>query len=131
MKSLFIKFRNFFTESKVLFGRANSYITLINTWMLGFLMISKLQDYGIGISTKYSLLIIPGLIIFIWIVGWLDTRLGFFREEARRASSRNPYLTNILSEVQKINSRLDKIENSIHKPNETSEKAVSGVGEQI
>ena len=100
--------------------RSMGYIGIINAIMIIFLTISKLEDYGIEINMKYLMLpIIITLIVFLIFIGWLEDKLGLFRSEAYHTVQRNPYITEILSRVQSIESKLDgkQIEDKILKDN--------------
>jgi len=107
----FKKFKTGLAELKIYLARTNSYIIIINSAMLLFLMLDKAKDYGINLDLKkygiFVFILAYGSIIFI---GWMDTKLGFFKEEARRNSLRNPYFTEIREYVEKIDKRLDDIE---------------------
>lgn len=103
----FFWLRNIFTTSKVNIQRSMSYISIINSGMILFLLLSKLQDYGIKIHiTKWFFPIFIVSILIMMIVGYLDYKLRFHREEARVQGSRNPYFKEILE-------RLDKIEEEV------------------
>ena len=117
MKKILIKFRTIWTEFKIFLGRANSYIVIANAAMLLFLVLDKFKDIMLFPFDlrKYYIPICIISIIFMAVIGWLDTKLGFYREESERASHRNPYFTEIKSHVEKINERLEKIEDSLYK----------------
>jgi len=42
------------------------------------------------------------------IVGYLDYRFGFHREEARQVSKRNPYFEDIMQRLDNIEEKLKK-----------------------
>jgi len=124
--------RGILAEIKIYLARANSYFVIINSGMLIFLLLSKLQEFGFNINIQNYF--IPSFLASIsgaLIIGYLDTRWGFFREEAKRNTHRNPYLMQISEDVQQILKRLDNIEkDSIHKPNEVVETTSSGASKQ-
>jgi len=101
--------RNLFTISKVNIQRSMSYVSIINSGMILFLLLSKLQDYGIKIHiTKWFIPIFVASIVIMMVVGYLDHKLGFHREESRVQGSRNPYFKEIIE-------RLDRLEEEVKK----------------
>jgi hypothetical protein len=111
MKKEFIWFRDIFTTLKMYLRRTMSYISLINTAMIMFLFISNLEKYNIDIDLKTWL--VPLLVISfvgVFLFGYLEDKLGFYKEEMRYGQSRSPYFKHIITELKKINARIDKIE---------------------
>ena len=109
MSKLFIQFRKLVAESKINIGRSMSYVAIINSGMILFLMLSKLQDYGIPIYiTKWFIPIFILSIIAMIIVGYVDYRLGFHREEAMKSRARDPYFAEVLEKLEKIEEQLKK-----------------------
>ena len=109
---IFIKIRDVLMEWKVYLTRSNSYIVIMNSAMIIFLLLAKLQELGVNITiTQYYIPICGVSLILMLLFGWIDVKLGFFKEEKRRTSSRNPYFLNLTAKVEKIHERLDKIEN--------------------
>jgi hypothetical protein len=90
------------TEFKIWMIRAQSYITMINNAMLVFLMIK-----ASGLSNTYFIPIMIGSVILMSVIGWSDIRFGFFHEEQRRSNLRNPYITKIDEDLQKIKKHLN------------------------
>ncbi len=104
-----IKLRRIFTKNKVFIQRALGYMTMVNSGMILFLLLSKLQDYGISIYiTRWFFPIFMLGIVAMILVGYLDYRFGFHREEMRARSEQNPYMGEILE-------RLDRIEKKVNK----------------
>lgn len=99
----FVRFRKIFSESKININRSLSYMAIINSGMILFLLLSRLQDYGINIHlTKWFIPIFILSIIVMMFIGYLDHRLGFHREESRIASQRNPYFEEIIERLERI-----------------------------
>ncbi len=99
----FIGFRKVFSESKININRSLSYVAIINSGMILFLLLSRLQDYGITIHlTKWFIPIFILSIIGMMLVGFMDHKLGFHREESRIVSKRNPYFDDIISRLERI-----------------------------
>lgn len=106
---LFFKIRGFVVYSKVWMQRTMSWIAIVNSGMILFLVLSKLQDYGVKIYiTAWFIPIYFAIILLMMIFGYLEDRAGFHREELRAQSERNPYFKEIIK-------RLDKIEKKINK----------------
>jgi len=93
--------------AKMFMSRTASYLAIINAGMILFLVLSKLEDYGIDIEIeKYFFLILFLGLIVLTLFGWLDDRLGFHQLERKHVEKRNPYMKDILE-------RLDRIEKKI------------------
>jgi len=93
--------------AKMFMSRTASYLAIINAGMILFLVLSKLEDYGIDIEIeKYFFLILFLGLIVLTLFGWLDDRLGFHQLERKHVENRNPYMKDILE-------RLDRIEKKI------------------
>lgn len=106
-----MKIRNGLMEWKVYLTRSNSYIVIMNSAMLIFLLLARLQDFGIKITiTKYYIPICICSLLLMLLFGFLDVKFGFFKEEKRRTSGRNPYFLNLTKEVKRIHKRLNEIE---------------------
>lgn len=104
---IFFRMRKGFTTSKVWIQRSMSYIAIANSAMILFLLLSRLEDYGIelDIARWFFPILIIGILLMV-LIGYIDDRLGFYREEHKAVSGRNPYLVEIIE-------RLDKIEKDI------------------
>jgi len=107
--SNFIGFRKIFTECKVNIQRSLSYVAILNSGMILFLLLAKLKDYDIHIHlTKWFLPIFLASIVAMIFIGYLDHKLGFHREEQRLHGKRNPYFEDIIE-------RLDRVEKAVKK----------------
>jgi hypothetical protein len=81
---------------------------MANSGMILFLVLSKLQDYGIKIPIKTWFFPIYLIVILIMILfGYLEDKLGFFSEEARIVTRRNPQMEEILRRLEKIEKKID------------------------
>ncbi|MFC1754980.1 hypothetical protein ACFL96_16575 [Thermoproteota archaeon] len=107
--SAFLRFRHGFTHSKVFINRAISYVSIINSGMILFLLLSRLQDYGLNVHiTRWFFPIFIASIIAMVLVGYMDYKLGFHREESRIVSKRNPYMEEIVERLERIENQLSK-----------------------
>ncbi len=95
--------------SKMYMSRTASYLALVNAGMILFLVLSRLEDYGMDVEIeKYFLPILFLGFVVLGLFGWLEDRLGFHQLEREHVEKRNPYMNKILK-------RLDKIEREIKK----------------
>jgi len=95
--------------SKMFMSRTASYLALINAGMILFLVLSRLEDYGIEIEIeKYFFLILFGGLVILGIFGWLEDHLGFHKLEREHIEQRNPYMEKILKRLEKIEDKLNK-----------------------
>lgn len=93
--------------SKMFMSRTASYLAIINAGMILFLVLTRLEDYGIDIEIeKYFFPILLLGLVILAIFGWLDDKLGFHEMERKHVEKRNPYMRDILD-------RLDRIEKKI------------------
>lgn len=122
--------RTWWTESKIYLARAASYAIILNSLGIIFLVLDKLKVYGINLDLKIygPIVVILGLVGMI-IIGYLDTKLGFFEYEAKRNTDRNPYLMEIVTKVREINTRLERLENSLHKSDLPAEETNRRTGQ--
>jgi len=105
----FLEIRKFMVYGKLWVQRTMSWIAIVNSGMILFLVLSKLQDYGVQIYiTAWFIPIYLGVVLLMIFLGYLEDRAGLFREESRAAGSRNPYFKEIIE-------RLDRIEKDIRK----------------
>jgi hypothetical protein len=87
-----------------------SWIAIANSGMILFLVLSKLQDYGIKIYiTAWFIPIYLGVIILMILFGYLEDKAGIYREESRAQSSRNPYFKDIIDKLDSIEKDIKKI----------------------
>ena len=107
---IFFKARKGFTTSKVWVQRSMSYIAIANSAMILFLLLSRLEDYGIevNIAKWFFPILIIGILLMV-LIGYIDDKLGFYREEHREVSRRNPYLVEIIERLDKIEKGLNTI----------------------
>ena len=106
----FLEIRKFLIYSKIWVQRTMSWIAVVNSGMILFLVLSRLQDYGLKIHiTAWFIPIYFGIILLMMFFGYLEDRAGVFREEIRVAGSRNPYFKEILDRLKKIEKDIKKI----------------------
>ena len=92
---------------KIYIDRARMYIGYISFIMIAFMFLNDFENETIrGFLDDNKLITYPVMmvvfIVFSLILGRLDTKFGFRKEEMRNASSENPVLMEILEKVNKI-----------------------------
>ena len=108
---LFLEFRKFLVYSKLWVQRTMSWVAIANSGMILFLVLSKLQDYGMQIYiTAWFIPIYLGVILIMIFLGYLEDKVGMYREESRASASRNPYFKEIIERLEKIEKDIKKIE---------------------
>ena len=105
----FYTFRRQFTEKKVFIKRSMSYVSILNSGMILFLLLSRLEDYGydIVLETWFFPIYFMGVLSLI-VLGYLDYRFGFHSEEQKISAERNPYMTDIIKRLDSIEEKLKK-----------------------
>ena len=87
-----------------------SWVAIINSGMILFLVLSKLQDYGVEIYiTAWFIPIYIGVVFLMILFGYLEDKAGFHREELKAETMRNPYFSDIIQRLDKIEKKIDKI----------------------
>lgn len=108
---MFNKFRKVITHAKILVSRTQSYTSMISAGMILFLVLGKLKDFGVDINlTKWFIPIYIVSMAGVFLIGYVDNMFGFYEQEQKLRSEKNPYFVEILSEIKKVNKRLDKLE---------------------
>ncbi|HII71141.1 TPA: hypothetical protein HA265_00100 [Candidatus Woesearchaeota archaeon] len=106
----FFGIRKILVYSKVWAQRTMSWIAILNSGMILFLVLSKLQDYGLKISiTKWFIPIFIVAIILMIFLGYIEDKAGFHREEHREITKRNPVFSEIIERLDNIESQIKKI----------------------
>jgi L-asparagine transporter-like permease len=105
----FFKFRKILVYSKVWAQRTMSWIAVLNSAMILFLVLAKLQEYGLNISiTHWFIPIFILLVVLMIFFGYIEDKAGFHREEIHEISKRNPIYHDILDRLERIEKKLDK-----------------------
>lgn len=108
-------------RKKVYLDRSRMYSGYVQFFMMGFLFFNSFKSPLTPIFIRHPLLSgLAGFVLFLagsMFIGWLDLKLGFFQEEAKRHSSLNPIYTEILQGIAEVSQqnkenakRLDRIE---------------------
>ena len=78
--------------------------------MILFLVLAKMQDYGYEIHiTAWFIPIYFMIVLIMMFLGYLEDKVGLYREESRAAGSRNPYFKEIIDRLTKIEKDLSDI----------------------
>ena len=96
-------------HAKIFVQRAMSYIAILNSGMILFLLLSRLEDYKIDIRLEtWFIPIFFVTILAMVLFGYLEDRLGFFTEENIAHNRRNPVLNDINMRLERIEKKLGK-----------------------
>lgn len=105
------KIRTFLVKNKIYLQRTTSWISALNSGMILFLVLGKLQEYGVKVSiTKWFLPMYIGIIIAMIYFGYLEDKFGFFKEEIKTQQKRNPYMNEIIERLDRIEKKIKLIE---------------------
>jgi len=111
VKKELIKLREAFIRIKLYFTRTSSYVSMLNTTMILFLLLSNLEKYGIDIELqKWMIPIIIFWVCFMIFFGWLEDKMGFYRTEKAAQESRSPYWNKLFKRLDKIEERIGRLE---------------------
>jgi len=97
----------FISRFKVFMARTSGYIGIINTSMLLLLVAEK---FGLNIKDDtliYGIIYLAGFFGVIFI-GFMDEKLGIFRQEIKIGAEKNQYLISIYNSIDEINKKLDE-----------------------
>ncbi|MFC1723639.1 hypothetical protein ACFL0V_05855 [Nanoarchaeota archaeon] len=105
----FFGLRKVMVYSKVWAQRTMSWLAIINSGMILFLVLSKLQDYGIEIAiTQWFIPIFLAVILLMVFFGYLEDKAGFHREEIKEVTKRNPVFDDIIKRLERIEKKIKK-----------------------
>ena len=92
---------------KIYVSRATTYMSLLNSGMLIFLLLAQLKTFGINISlTTYALPVFILSMLGCIFLGYLDWKLKIYEEENRQSTSTNPQVMEILNRVKSIEEQI-------------------------
>lgn len=102
--SIIKKIRSKIVHSKIFVQRSMSYVTILNSGMILFLVLSRLENYNIDIKLETWLIPIFFVTLLLMIFfGFIEDKLGFFEEEVKAQTRRN-------TKFYEIDKRLENIE---------------------
>jgi len=105
----FFEIRKLIIYGKVWAQRTMSWIAIINSAMILFLVLAKLQDYGFNVSiTRWFIPVFLLLVILMIFFGYLEDRAGFHREETHELAKKNPINMEILERLERIEKKIEK-----------------------
>jgi len=96
------KIRGILIYCKVCMQRTMSWMAMINSAMIVLLVLS---EFGISVK-KWAIPIYIAAVVIMVIVGIIEDRAGFHREEMRTIAERNPYFLDIMHQLKEIKRRL-------------------------
>lgn len=105
--NLFKRIRKVLIHTKIWMHRTMSWIAMLNSAMILFLVLSKFQDYGVEIYiTAWFVPIYIGLILLMILFGYIEDWAGFHREETHALAKKNPYFEDITKRLERIEKKL-------------------------
>jgi hypothetical protein len=108
----FFGLRKVLVYSKVWAQRTMSWIAVLNSAMILFLVLARLQEFGINISITHWFIPLFVLLVFLMVFfGYIEDRAGFHREEIHQIAKRNPLFHEILERLDRIEKKLEKRSN--------------------
>lgn len=102
VKNIMLNLRNKLAYIKVYYVRSSGYIGMFNTALILFLSLTKLQERGINIDKIYFVPIFILMFILFIFFGYLDLKLGFYKEEGKINANNVPQFNEILTEIKKL-----------------------------
>jgi predicted Na+-dependent transporter len=105
----FFSIRKWLVYSKVWAQRTMSWVAVLNSAMILFLVLAKLQEYGLNISVSHWFVPIFVVLVFLLVFfGYIEDRAGFHREEIHEVAKRNPIYHEILNRLDRIEKKIEK-----------------------
>lgn len=105
----FFSVRRVLVYSKVWAQRTMSWIAILNSAMILFLVLAKLQEYGIKIAiTRWFIPLFLLLVLAMIVFGYFEDRAGFHREEIHEIAKKNPVYSEILERLDRIEKKMVK-----------------------
>ncbi len=105
----FFSFRRFMIYSKVWAQRTMSWISVANSGMILFLVLARLQEYGINISvTHWFVPLFLVMLLMLILLGYIEDKAGFHREELHEVAKKNPLLNDIIKRLDRIEKKMDR-----------------------
>ena len=108
-------------NSKIFIQRSMSWVSILNSGLLLFLVLSKLQDYGFSFNLeKFFFPIFLVTILILIVLGYLEDKLGFFEKENMERAKRDPTYKLLKNIVRvKKSSKISLNKNKKQNKNET------------
>ena len=105
MKKILLSLRAWIVHQKIHFTRGYGYFGFLG---MGYLVSSKLKEQlrEMGIDIPLSM-VAPIALGFVWLLGYMDLRLGFFHDEISHQSKHSPAYGAVIKMLKRI---LNKIE---------------------
>ena len=107
---------------KVYIDRARMYVGYIQFMMIGFMFLDNYKETSWGTlifdHLIYSLPVLFILFILLHLIlGRIDTLLGFREEEMRNASSSNPVMRELLSNIKELQQEVRNLNKQLNDKN--------------
>jgi len=118
MKKFFKLIRSKMINAKIYIARTMSWVSIMNSLMLVFLVIERLSSLGVikgdlGNSLIFVILIWFCLLVFL---GWIEVKkIKFPQTESVKMLELNPPMKNAFIKIDNINKKMDIIEEELKK----------------
>jgi len=105
---------------KVYIDRAKMYMSYINFMMLGIIFFKGYEDtnWGQYVFSHYYFtvpLMIISFFLFSLVLGYIDSKMGFRKEEMRNLSASNPVEVEILQTVKEQKANIEVVNSQSNK----------------
>ncbi|MFC1691409.1 hypothetical protein ACFL0W_04470 [Nanoarchaeota archaeon] len=108
------KVRSKIVHSKLFIQRSMSYLAIINSGMILFLVLSQLERYGYDLDLRTWLIpIFLGTLAAMVLFGYLEDKLGFYKTEVEAAQKRNPQINKVLERLDDLESQIKNLNKKI------------------
>jgi hypothetical protein len=108
---IFGKVINAAIQSKFWIQRTMSWLAIVNSAMILFLVLSKLQDYGLKIYiTRWFIPIYIATLVLMILFGYIEDKLGVFKKESEILQKKTPYVNEMMERLERIEKKLDRLE---------------------
>ena len=108
----FGQIKSILITTKLYLSRSLGYLSLFNSAVLIFLLLSNLEKYGIDIELRYWTIPLVLLCVCLLILGgWIEDKLGLWKDEQVFVNNRNIHLLEIKETLNDIQQKVSKYEN--------------------
>lgn len=102
--------KKIFADIKIFIGRAQSYVSMLNSGMIFFLFLSKVKDAGYIHIELEKLMVVLFFITLLGmiLIGFIEDKLKLHDEENKRVWDRNPHIKDIIARLERIETEIKK-----------------------
>jgi hypothetical protein len=92
---------------KFYIARSASWLSLINSGMILYLVLDKIQAHmklGLDVSLYFPIIYVTG-IFFMIVLGFIDDKLQCTKKEQEIGADRSPWFTDIINRLERIENK--------------------------